>query len=456
MPVRRRSWMAQVLRYKPQGVTLPLISFGPIPQLRVGTEALFPGGELGIVTSVGSRTTVQYLGAPIGLGRHTPVSFTNRQLSFPFDPKSIVGRSLDSLGRPLDGKPPLVGDPTPILGGILNPTRRTLAEGLIQTGFPALDAKEPIPQGVKILWMKRPEESLDFAIARTLMRARYRRKRGDPLRPLVVIFCAMGLPRDSILYFESIRTRIPRSIFVLHSASEPAIGALIAPQTACQIGEQLAMDGEEVLLVIHDMRIFYNALAEVRGIQGVPPGKDNSPVDFYSQAARIYERAFIKETGSLTEIVVMSVPNLDHSEIGANLTKYSTEGHIPWTNGSLDFLAALSRLKGEAFLASREDHKFLQRVITASYSRALEVREQASLGLKITAEIDLAYLRFARMFEETVLHTSEFLDVEAALDRCWYALGEVPAANLDIPPRIKEKWHQHRLHPAPSLQANPD
>ncbi len=433
-----------MLRFRPRGVTLPLVSFGPIPHLQVGTEARFPGDEIGIVTSVGSKTTVQYLGPPMGLGRHTPVEFTNEPLAFPFCPKGIIGRTVDCLGRPIDGRPPLADEPLPVYGNVMNPTRRTLAEGLIQTGFPALDAKEPIPQGIKILWMKRPEESLDYAIARTMVRARYRRQRTDPLKPLTVVFCAMGLPRDSILYFESIKPQIARSVYVLHSASEPAIGALMAPQTACQISEQLAMAGEEVLLMIHDMRIFYNALAEVRGIQGVPPGKDNSPVDFYSQAARIYERAFIKETGSLTEIVVMSVPNLDHSEIGVNLTKYSTEGHIPWNNGALDFLAALSRLKGEAFHASREDHKFLQRVVTASYSRALEVREQASLGLKITAEVDLAYLRFAEMFESTVLNTGEFVDVDEALDRCWYALGEVHPDNLDIPPEIKQKWHHYR------------
>ena len=129
-----------------------------------------------------------------------------------------------------------------------------------QTGFPALDAKEPIPQGIKILWMKRPEESLDYAVARVLMRSRYRRRREDPLKPLTVIFCALGLTRDSILYFQGIRPKIGRTVYVLHGASDPAISALIAPQTACQIGERLAMEGEEVLLVIHDMRIFYNAL----------------------------------------------------------------------------------------------------------------------------------------------------------------------------------------------------
>jgi V/A-type H+-transporting ATPase subunit B len=433
-----------MLQFKPTGVDLPLLNFRAIANLEVGTEALFPNGDMGIVTAVGSRTTVQYLGSPLNISRNTAVRFSNRPLAFPYDDKAILGRTLDALGRPLDGRPPVLGAELPVYGGILNPTRRSLAEGLIQTGFPALDAKEPMPQGIKILWMKRPEESLDFAIARTLMRARYRRRRDEPLRPLTVIFCALGLTRDSILYFESIRPRIGRSVFVLHSASEPAISALIAPQTACQIGEQLAMAGEEVLLVIHDMRIFYNALAEVRGVQGVPPGKDNSPVDFYSQAARIYERAFIRERGSLTEIVVMSVPNLDHSEIGVNLTKYSTEGHIPWSKGRLEFLAALSRLKGEAFDASREDHKLLQRALTAAYSRALEVREQESLGLKITAAIDLAYLRFARLFEESVLNTGEFLDVDQALDRCWHALGEVPPENLDIGADIKSRYHHYR------------
>jgi V/A-type H+-transporting ATPase subunit B len=438
-----------MLQFKPRGISLPLITFGPITGLEVGTEAQFPGGGMGIVTAVGGKTTVQYLGTPLDISRGTKVRFTNRALSFNYDRHGIIGRTLDPLGRPMDGRPEVVGEEVPIYGGILNPTRRTLAEGLIQTGFPALDAKEPMPQGIKILWMKRPEESLDYAVARTMMRARYRRRREDPLKPLTVIFCALGLTQDSILYFQSIRPRIGRTVFVLHGASDPAISALIAPQTACQIGERLAMEGEEVLLVIHDMRIFYNALAEVRGVQGAPPGKDNSPVDFYSQAARIYERAFIRETGSLTEIVVMSVPNLDHSEIGVNLTKYSTEGHIPWTDGSLDFLAALSRLKGEAFNASRPDHKALQRAITAAYSRALEVREQESLGLKITSEIDLAYLRFAGLFEESVLNTQEYLEVDKALDRCWYALGEVPPENLDIDAAIKGDYHRYRPSDTP-------
>ena len=58
--------------------------------------------------------------------------------------------------------------------------------------------------------------------------------------------------------------------------------------------------------------------------------------------------------------------------------------------------------------------------------------------------MDLAYLRFAQVFEDTVLNTLEFLDVDAALDRCWYALGEIHPDNLDIPPQVKEQWHQYR------------
>ena len=148
-----------MLQYKPYGVSLPLVTFGPIRGLEVGTEAHFPDGGMGIVTAVGSKTTVQYLGTPLNIGRQTRVRFTNRVLSFPFDAQGIIGRTLDPLGRPLDGRPEVIGEQLPVYGGILNPTRRTLAEGLIQTGFPALDAKEPMPQGIKILWMKRPEDT---------------------------------------------------------------------------------------------------------------------------------------------------------------------------------------------------------------------------------------------------------------------------------------------------------
>ncbi|MDH3993171.1 MAG: hypothetical protein OEV47_09670, partial [Gammaproteobacteria bacterium] len=125
-----------MLQFKPHGISLPLVTFGPIAGLEVGTEARFPEGGMGIVTAVGSKTTVQYLGTPLNISRETKVRFTNRVLSFNFDQQGIIGRTLDPLGRPLDDRPEVVGEALPIYGGILNPTRRTLAEGLIQHGIP--------------------------------------------------------------------------------------------------------------------------------------------------------------------------------------------------------------------------------------------------------------------------------------------------------------------------------
>ena len=135
------------------------------------------------------------------------------------------------------------------------------------------------------------------------------------------------------------------------------------------------------------------------------------------------------------------------AELGGLYPDQATQQYVDRV-GQKVVVAGRSRLKGEAFHASRADHKALQRAITAAYSRALEVREQESLGLKITAAVDLAYLRFAALFERSVLRTDEYLEVDAALDRCWYALGEVPPENLDIDSAIKGEFHHYRPPPA--------
>jgi V/A-type H+-transporting ATPase subunit B len=414
---------------------------GPILQVKgvtgvgMGEEAHLPGyGYAKVVKIHGDTVFMQSLQGSLGVTTTQKTEFTGKPFELPYHPEYIMGRVFDGIGRPRDGRPEVQGKRIPVEGPIVNPYRRAMGQGYIETGIPAIDGANTIVRGQKIPIYKLPGEDINGIVARIIRQARVAGQEN-----FSVVFGGLGLLNEEYIFFRDVlEEAAERTVMCVNLGSESPIERLNVPHICCAFAEQLALAGEHVLVVITDMLRYADALMEVSNAQGKIPSRDGYPGDLYSRLARIYERAvnFGGERGSVTIMGVNSVPDNDLSHIVANLTGYITEGQLPVQSGKFVVMKCLSRLKGLVVgKETRKDHGPIMDACVSAYANALTLREQKEMGFSITDEVDIAYLKFADEFEANFLPADQDLTLDQTLDLGWRLIKILPRRVL----RIKEE-----------------
>lgn len=427
---------------------------GPILQVRgvhnvgMGEEALLPGyGLAKVVKLQGDTAFMQSLEGSLGVLTTQKTEFSGHPFELPFDPKLVMGRVFDGVGRPRDGRPEITGEDILVEGPVVNPYRRALGQGYIETGIPSIDGANTIVRGQKIPIYKLPGEDINHVIARIIRQARVAGQ-----EQFSVVFGGLGLLNEEYLYFRDVlEESAERTVMCVNLGSESPIERLNVPHICCAIAEQLALVGQHVLVIITDMLRYADALMEVSNAQGKIPSRDGYPGDLYSRLARIYERAvnFGEPRGSVTIIGVNSVPDNDLSHIVANLTGYITEGQLPIEHGRFEIMKCLSRLKGLVVgKETRKDHGPIMDACVSAYANALSLREQREMGFSITDEVDLAYLRFADEFEERFLPANQDRTMDETLDLGWELIGLLPRRVLRIKKEMLDERYKARTEHA--------
>jgi len=421
---------------------------GPILQVRgvtgvgMGEEAHLPGfGSAKVVKIQGDMVFLQSLQGSLGVVTTQRTEFTGRPFELPFDSKLVMGRILDGIGRPRDGRPEIKGEMIPVEGPVVNPFRRAMGQGYIETGIPSIDGANTIVRGQKIPIYKLPGEDINTIVARIIRQARVAGQEN-----FSVVFGGLGLLNEEYIFFrEVLEEAAERMLMVVNLGSESPVERLNVPHICCAYAEKLALMGQHVLVIIADMLRYADALMEVSNAQGKIPSRDGYPGDLYSKLARIYERAvnFGGERGSVTIIGVNSVPDNDLSHIVANLTGYITEGQLPVERGKFVIMKCLSRLKGLVVgKETRPDHGPIMDACVSAYANALSLREQKEMGFSITDEVDIAYLKFADEFERRFLPADQDLTLEQTLDLGWELIRMLPRRVLRIKKEIIDQFYK--------------
>ena len=209
---------------------------------------------------------------------------------------------------------------------------------------------------------------------------------------------------------------------------------------------------------------FRDTLAKVATAKGDVPARKGYPGYLYSDLAEIYERAgrIRNRHGSITMVPVLSMPSDDITHPIPDLTGYITEGQIVMSRElhnqgvypPVSVPPSLSRLMkdgiGKDF--TREDHPRVASQLYASYARALEARNLASIiGAEELSERDRRYLKFAEAFEKRFVGQGEDDDrsIEETLNLAWDLLSFLPP---DALARVSEadikKYHKWEANAA--------
>jgi V/A-type H+/Na+-transporting ATPase subunit B len=372
----------------------------------------------------------------------------------------MLGRVFDGLGRPRDGRSPVVPEERPDINGMpINPYARDKPADFVQTGVSAIDGLNTLVRGQKLPIFSGAGLPANRLAAQITRQSRVRGEEGN----FAVVFAAMGITWQEASFFtqEFEETgALERVIFFLNLADDPTIERIATPRCALTAAEHLAYTHDlHVLVIMTDMTNYCEALREISTAREEVPGRRGYPGYMYTDLSSLYERAGrIKgRSGSITQIPILTMPDDDITHPVPDLTGYITEGQIVLSRDlfrrgidpPIDVLPSLSRLMslGIGQGKTREDHRNVSDQVYASYAYGRDLRRLVAIvGEEALTELDRAYLAFAERFEgRFVSQRNEDRPIEETLGIGWELLAGLPADELKrISPEFIARYHPMR------------
>ena len=393
----------------------------------------------------GRRAIVQVFSGTRGLDVETTgVTFSGENARLGVS-KEMLGRMLNGAGEPIDGGPAVIPDAElEINGRPINPFARDHPSEFIQTGISAIDGLNTLVRGQKLPIFSGyglPANEIAAQIA-----AQARVPGTDDT--FAVVFAALGITHREasffIHYFETSGV-LDRTVLFLNLADSPTIERLMTPRAALTAAEYLAFQrGMHVLVIITDMTNYAEALREVATAREEVPGRRGFPGYMYSDLATLYERAGrIKgQRGSITQVMILSMPDDDMTHPIPDLTGYITEGQIVLSRDlhrrgiypPIDALRCLSRLMNAGIGAgrTRQDHRSVADQLYSFYAQGCDLRRLvAIIGEAAVGAPERRYLAFAGRFEQEYVGQGRTNRTIAETLECgWDLLSEFPPDDL--------------------------
>ncbi len=358
----------------------------------------------------------------------------------------MLGRMFDGSGVPIDGGPPIMPQHFWEVGGLaMNPAAREHPSEFIQTGVSAIDGLNTLVRGQKLPIFSGfglPAGALAAQIAAS---AQVGDEEGGRF---VVVFAAMGITNREASFFRRFiedSGALGRTVLFMNLADDPTIERLLTPRVALTAAEYLAFDqARHVLVILTDMTNYCEALREVATAREEIPGRRGYPGYMYTDLASIYERAgrIREHEGSITQLVILSMPDDDITHPIPDLTGYITEGQIVLSrelhrkgiDPPIDVLPSLSRLMnagiGEG--KTRPDHRQVADQLYAFYAEGRDLRRLvAIIGEAALSDHDRRFLAFADDFERRFIHQGGAArTIGETLDAAWNLLTPFAAEEL--------------------------
>ena len=413
-----------------------------------------------IIEMLGDKAIMQVFEGTSGLSlSNTKTRLMGRPMMLPLS-KEILGRTLNGVGRPIDGLGDYYADEVRNVNGEpINPVARVYPNNFIQTGISSIDCLATLIRGQKLPIFSgdgMPHDNLAVQIA---TQAKIADENGED--KFAIVFAAMGVKHDVADFFRKSFEEsgvLNKVVMFLNLSNDPVVERIITPKCALTAAEYLAFKHDyHVLVILTDMTSYAEALREISSSKGEVPSRKGYPGYLYSDLASLYERAgIIKDAkGSVTQVPILSMPNDDITHPIPDLTGYITEGQIvlgkelnmAGVYPPVSILPSLSRLMkdgiGEGF--TREDHQALANQLFSAYSKVNDAKSLASvIGEDELSDIDKKYIYFGKEFDKRFLTQGmhENRTIEETLDLGWQLLKLLPKSELDrIPDEILDKYY---------------
>ena len=307
-----------------------------LDQVQAGEMVEFPNGVRGMALNLESDNVgVVVFGEDSGIGEGDTVKRTSAIVDVPVG-RGLLGRVVDALGDPIDGKGPLVDVQRTRVEvkapGIV--PRRSVHEP-VQTGLKAIDALVPIGRGQRELVIGDRQTGKTALAIDAVLNQRPVNAGTDERIKLYCIYVAIGQKRSSVA--QIVKTlqdygALDYSIVVAATASEPAPLQYLAPYTGCAMGEFFRDNGMHALIIYDDLSKHAVAYRQMSLLLRRPPGREAYPGDVFYLHSRLLERAAKMSddhgAGSLTALPVIETQAGDVSAYIPTNVISITDGQI--------------------------------------------------------------------------------------------------------------------------------
>ena len=265
-----------------------------LPSTMTNELLKFENGTLGLALNLDVREIgVVILGEFTGIEEGTSVSRTGEILSVPVG-DGFLGRVVDPLGRPIDGKGEIVAEAQRALE-LQAPSvveRQPVKEPLA-TGIKAIDAMTAIGRGQRQLIIGDRQTGKTAIAIDTIINQKENWKSGDPKKQVKCIYVAIGQKGSTIASVKGALEEagaMEYTTIVASPASDPAGFKYLAPYTGSAIGQHWMYKGEHVLIVFDDLSKQAEAYSSVSLLLRRPPGREAYPGDVFYLHSRLLER----------------------------------------------------------------------------------------------------------------------------------------------------------------------
>ena len=308
-----------------------------LDQVQAGELVEFDGGVKGMALNLETDNVgVVIFGDDRGINEGDVVRRTSSIVDAPIG-KGLLGRVVDALGNPIDGKGPLTDVKRSRVEvkapGIM--PRKSVHEPM-QTGLKAIDSLIPIGRGQRELIIgDRQTGKTAIAIDTFINQKPVNEAAGDDSEKLFCIYVAVGQKRSTVAQIvRSLEENgaLEYSIVVAATASDPAPMQFLAPYTAAAMGEYFRDNGMHALVVYDDLSKQAVAYRQMSLLLRRPPGREAYPGDVFYLHSRLLERAAkLNEnngSGSLTALPVIETQ-------GGDVSAYIPTNVISITDGQI-------------------------------------------------------------------------------------------------------------------------
>ncbi|WP_326525609.1 F0F1 ATP synthase subunit alpha [Sphingomonas sp.] len=250
--------------------------------------------------------------------------------------KGLLGRVVDGLGNPIDGKGPIAGDQRSRVEvkapGII--PRQSVSEPM-QSGLKAIDALVPVGRGQRELIIGDRQTGKSAVAIDTFINQKGVNSGSDESKKLYCVYVAVGQKRSTVA--QLVRTleengAMEYSIVVAATASEPAPMQFLAPYTGAAMGEYFRDNGMHALIVFDDLSKQAVAYRQMSLLLRRPPGREAYPGDVFYLHSRLLERAAkmsdAQGGGSLTALPIIETQAGDVSAYIPTNVISITDGQI--------------------------------------------------------------------------------------------------------------------------------
>ena len=387
------------------------------------------------------EVSLQIFAGTEGVSNGDRVRFLGRPMQVPLS-ETMVGRVFDGSGAPRDDRPEIISKRVDIGSPAVNPVKRRRPDKMIHTGIPMIDVFNTLVESQKLPIFSVAGEPYNEMLARVGLQAD-----AD-----IILLGGMGLRHDDYLIFRQTFDEggvLGKTIMFIHTAADPVVECLLVPDLCLAVGEQFALGGKRVLVLLTDMTSFADALKEIAITMEQVPSNRGYPGDLYTQMAKRYEKAVdFEDAGSMTILACVTMPGDDVTHPVPDNTGYITEGQLYLRNRRIEPFGSLSRLKQSVNGKTRDDHRAIMDACIQLYAQCDSSREKQEMGFEMSLW-DEKLLKYGDLFEKRVMDLRVNLALFDALDQCWEILAQCfEPQEVGIRQTICENHWPKRAHEA--------